>query len=181
MNSGQEVSADVGKTLASVHQGDSTAFVRGHKEMGNPARQLGATDGPEWPPNTPEAKLKEKLYGELHGALVDLSKLQDGWDGPGSVSPGAEQLKSAARLAHIIIGFSNPMPRALNMSCSQDGEVLFTVYGGDGREVDLWINDASGSMRVVPSEAGKVLDPIDLKIEDCRKVTEWLARRAPRI
>lgn len=132
------------------------------------------------PMATPETRQREKLMRDLGYRLFDLQALQPNWDGEGASPVALEVLKKAYDLGREIIGTMDPLPQALNISASTDGFVLFSLFGFDGREVDLWVEDASGRVRYVATERDTE-EEAALPIAGFARLGEWLAGRRPAI
>lgn len=73
-----------------------------------------------------------------------------------------------------IIKHMRPLPHALNMTASSDGDLLFTLFGDNTREAELWISSqVPGRMAVIRIE-GANLHEDSLPITEFEHVAEWL-------
>lgn len=121
-------------------------------------------------------KLHDRTAGllrELQSTLIDLSALRDGWDGVGSVAPTQAALRNATVLALEILLCAPPMPFRLNLSPGRDGTLLFTLFGPNDREAELWVQDDPDSIRVVAEDAGGEFEQTIAR-EGFERIAGWL-------
>jgi len=79
------------------------------------------------------------------------------------------------RLGGEIVGATEFVPHALNLTCAEDGSVLFTLFGADGREAELWIGEQPDRIAYVVTEAhGAGLREGDVAIGEYGRVARWL-------
>ncbi|MDQ3267098.1 MAG: hypothetical protein M3Y59_26170 [Myxococcota bacterium] len=110
-------------------------------------------------------------------ALVGIARLPAGWDDEGAKSIDLEVLTEAGHLGRNIalcmstFGLSHP---ALNMTPISDGRVMFTVYGTEGREAELFVDDGSGHFSFLATYGAEEFEGV-LPIENFTRMAAWLA------
>lgn len=90
----------------------------------------------------------------------EMSRMEHGWDGPQSKAPSLPVLNMAYRLGKEILRQTRPPMKHLNMSAGRDGSILFTLFGKNGREAELWVEDGAGEFRYV-CEAPELADDLE--------------------
>jgi hypothetical protein len=91
-----------------------------------------------------------------------------------AVAPSASTVAEAVGLGMKIIGRLTPAPRSINLTASDEGDVLFTLFGPTGREAELWLGSTPGSYSYVLVEGGKISDGT-LPATEFEPIAAWLA------
>lgn len=125
---------------------------------------------------TPESRHREQLVRDLGHRCIELSHLKDNWDNEDGVPPTEAVVKRAFEFGYLLIGTMEPMPASLSISASSDGHILFSLFGSDGREADVWIEDDSGVFSYVATERGGEHEG-QLPIANVMRLGEWLLGR----
>lgn len=93
------------------------------------------------------------LTTQLLAKWSEISTLPEGWDGPRTRRPEPSVMAAALDLGFQIAQHATYRPHAMNLNPSGDGEVCFTLFGADGREAELWIEDGTRSFTYVLTPA----------------------------
>ena len=125
------------------------------------------------PPSTPTSQAREHLLREVNRRCIEISYLEDGWDGRGSKRPSKAVILRAGELGLMIVGTTFPIPKTVNLGACADGFVQFAIFGASGREADLWIEDDSGTFKFERSEGGKETSGSQL-ISNYMPMAAWL-------
>src|SRR5579883_3286403 len=84
---------------------------------------------------------KLALRTALKGQISQLETLQDNWDGEGSLKPRTDAIRAAQFLADEVEEYAaDPVPSTISLSAGRDGRILFTIFGSDEREADIWVD-----------------------------------------
>ncbi len=96
------------------------------------------------------------LLVQLACKLAEHAKLEAGWDGRGSKPVGLEVLTGAADLGVRMIDAGLFATGHLNLGPSPDGDLLFSLLPGTGREADIWIEGGKPGVfvYVIQDESG---------------------------
>jgi hypothetical protein len=81
-----------------------------------------------------------------------------------------------SRLGSRIIEETSPTPHAMNLTCADDGTALFTLFGRDGREAELWVGEEpSHAVGYVLSEPRTSLREGIMPIAEYKRIARWLS------
>jgi len=126
------------------------------------------------PKASPEKKDREEILRELNRRIIEISYLEDGWDGRGSKKPTQPLMERAAELGLMIAGCTFPVPKTLNMGASADGYVQFALFGPDGREADLWVESDGLEFAYVACHGDDEYEG-KMQISNFMRFAAWLA------
>lgn len=80
-----------------------------------------------------------------------------------------------------VISDTDPPPHALNLTYAEDGTALFTIFGSNGREAELWVGEGPHVIAYVLSGPGADMREGRLPIREYNRIARWLRGDADRI
>lgn len=130
--------------------------------------------GTSRPGQTLQTAQKESLLDQLMHELLLLARLGSGWDGERAKPFDEKILHRAADLGRMVaLGMTLNHPD-LNMSPLADGRIMFSLFGENGREVELYVEDDSGQFSYVADD-GATSKEGRMPIAAFLKIEAWLA------
>lgn len=113
----------------------------------------------------------QPLQRELLGSMARFGKDRD----LPAVEPAV--LARAIGVGFTLIRELRPVPHALNMTASADGDILFTLFGKGQREAEIWVERASPGRATVVLIDGEVIREETIETAPhvrLSRVTSWL-------
>lgn len=128
-----------------------------------------------------EMTTRTQLERELERRVSELRKMKDGWDGDGSRRPLSGALATVLVLGRAILDQTDEeLPHALNISAARNGAVCFTLFGKDGREVELWMGEAPHHVSFLAFDGDEGFEG-RIDVEEFSLVGAWLNGHADSI
>jgi len=121
-----------------------------------------------------DSQVERDRWQELADSVDGLRRLKTNWDREGGKAPSAEVVLVAHSLGAACIRECRPMPHAINLKATHDGYVYVTLNGQDDREAELWVEDGSGNIVGVFTDADGEGIERTFTVDNFPRIANWL-------
>lgn len=121
------------------------------------------------------------LSHELSCRLEDMAAMPTKRSYPEEhLRPSDIAIDMASTVANSIITHPGCRLRRLNISVAPDGDVLFSLIGPNGQDIDLWVDtDGTRATWVADSGHGSEMHEGSLPCDRCGELLPWLFGEGP--